>query len=195
MSVEKLVAPATRTKASQELSNKTVRRLVAVAGQLQRTAEIDTPQEQMEALCAMVRSIREESDAHDLAEADPVAYMGKYINAQARGGDALHLCLLLKSLRAVDLADPSALATFYATMIEHSKARKRLSTDAPQAEEVGLAGMNQQLLDWKAQLRFLQVLEVETRARVSKNAADGLLQYVALLSAKVELVAALREPK
>ena len=59
--------------------------------QLQQTADIDTPQEQMQTFCAMMRSIREEPEACDLAETDPVAYMGKYLYEEAMSGDNIHL--------------------------------------------------------------------------------------------------------
>ena len=111
--------------------SKTAQRIVAAMGQLQKTAEIDTPQEQMEAFCAMMRTIREEPDACELAEADPVAYMGKYVNEQARSGDAIHLRALVKKLRAVDAADRSTIHAFYMGMIEHAKTRKHFSTDLP----------------------------------------------------------------
>ena len=164
--------------------SKTAQRIVAAVGQLQKTAATDTPQEQMEAFCAMMRSIREGPDECELAEADPVAYMGKYVNDQARCGDPVHLCALIKKLRAVDTADISTIRAFYAGMIEHAKGRKRLSVDLP-AEEASP----------DAKLPFLRMLEGETRAKVSACAADDLQRYVMLLEAKVELVTALSKTK
>ena len=169
-------------------------------GQLQKTAGTDTPQEQMEAFCAMMRSIREGPDECELAEADPVAYMGKYVNDQARCGDPVHLCALIKKLRAVDTADISTIQAFYAGMIEHAKGRKRLSVDLPAEEAsptdlIGSPYMSRWIHRSDAKLRLLRMLEGETRAKVSACAADDLQRYVMLLEAKVELVTALSKTK
>ena len=193
-------AAPTRLSSVPEGMSKTAQRIVAAVGQLQRTVDIDTPQERMEAFCAMMRSIREEPDACELAEADPVAYMGKYVNEQARIGDAIHLCTLVKKLRAVDTADSSTIHAFYVGMIEHAKGRKRLFADlpdevAPPADLLGSPYLSRRIRDWEAQLRLLQMLEVETRARVSASAADGLQQYAQLLAAKVELTTTLNMKK
>ena len=194
------VAP-TRLSSVPEGMSKTAQHIAAAVGQLQKTAEIDTPQEQMEAFCAMMRVIREEPDALELAEADPVAYMGKYLNEQARSGDALHLCALVKKLRAVDTADLSTIHVFYMGMIEHAKGRKRLSTDLPDedASPADLIGspyaVSQRIRDLEVQLRLLRILEGVTRARVSASAADDMQKYVRLLEAKVELAITLTKTK
>ena len=182
-------AASTRLSSVPEGMSKTAQRIVAAVGQLQETADIDTPQERMEAFCTMIRTIREEPDAFELAETDPVAYMGNYLNEQARVGDAIHLCTLVKKLRAVNTADRSTIHAFYTEMIEHAKGRKRLSTGQPDAafppaDLIGSQHMSRTIRDWEAQLRFLQMLEVETRARVSARAANELLQYTRLLEAK-----------
>ena len=57
--------------------SKTAQRIVAGVGLLQKSAETDTRQEQKEAFCAMMRCIREDPAACELAEADPVASLGK----------------------------------------------------------------------------------------------------------------------
>ena len=193
-------AAPTRLSSVPEGMSKTAQRIAAAVGQLQKTAEIDTSQEQMEAFCKMMRCIREDPDACEFAEADPVAYMGKYVNEQARSGDALHLCALVKKLRAVDTADRSTMHAFYMGMIEYAKGRKRLSTDLPDedaspADLIRSPDMSQRIRDWEAQLRFLRVLEVETRARVSASAADDMQQYMRLLDAKVELATTLNKTK
>ena len=169
-------------------------------GQLQKTAGTDTPQEQMEAFCAMMRSIRERPGECELAEADPVAYMGKYVNDQARCGDPVDVCALIKKLRAVDTADISTIQAFYAGMIEHAKGRKRLSVDLPAEEAsptdlIGSPYLRRWISDLDAKLRFLRMLEGETRARVSACAADDLQRYVMLLEAKVDVVTALSKTK
>lgn len=179
---------------------KTVQRIVAAMGQLQKTSETDSPQEQVDAFCAMMRCIREEPDACDLAEKDPVAYLGKYLNEQARSGDALHLCALVKKLRGVDTSDRRTLHAFYTGMIEHDKGRKRLSADLPaeDAQPLDLIGspyLSRWLKDSEAKVRLLQMLEGETRAKVSACAADDLQRYLGLLEAKVDLVAALNKPE
>jgi len=193
-------AAPTRLSSVPEGMSKTAQRIVAAVGQLQNTVEINTPQEQMEAFSAMMHCIREEPDACELAETDPVAYMGKYVNEQARNGDAIHLCALVKKLRAVDTADRSTIHAFYMGMIEHAKGRKRLSTDLPDedaspADLIGSPDISRRIRDWEAQLRLLRMLEVETRARVSACAADDLQQYVRLLDAKVQLATTLNKTK
>lgn len=180
---------------------KTAQRIVGTVGVLQQNKDIiDTPQEQREVFCAMMHSIREERDEWELAEADPVAFIGKFINDQARSGDAIHLCTLMKKLRAVDTADRCTIQTFYNGMIKYAKGRELLSTDlpdkvAPSADPIGSPYMRQRIQDWEVQLRFLQALEKETRARVSANAADNLQQYARVLEAKVKVVTALNKKK
>ena len=200
MAPKRQVASAAPTRLSSlpEGMTKTAQRIVAAVGQLKETVDIDTPQEQMEAFCAMMRSIHEEPEACDLAEKDPVAYMGKYLNEQARSGDAIHLCTLVKKLRMVDTADRSTILAFYVGMIEHAKGRKRLSTDlpdefAPPADLLGSPYMSRKIRDWEAQLRLLQILEVETRARVSASSADDLQKYARLLEAKIQLATSLNK--
>merc|ERR1712139_389252 len=148
----------------------------------------------------MMHSIHKEPDACELAETDQVAYIGKYINEQASSGDALHLCALVKKLRAVDTTDRSTIHAFYVEMIEHAKGRKRLSTHLPDEDAaptnlIGSPYLSRRIRDWEAQLRLLRMLEVETRARISGSAADDLQQYVELLTAKTQLTATLNETK
>lgn len=194
-------APTGLSSVLEEEMTKTVRRrIVGAVGLLQQTKDIDTPQEQREAFCAMMHSIREEPDAWELAEADPVAFLGKFINDQARSGDAIHLCALVKKLRAVDTANCCTIQTFYNGMIEHGKGRERLSTDlpdkvAPSADPIASPYMRQRIQEWEVQLRFLQALEKETRARVSANAANNLQEYARVLEGKVKVVTALNKKK
>ena len=194
-------AAPTRLSSVPEGMSKTAQHIAAAVGQLQKTAEIDTSQEHMEAFCKMMRCIREDPDACEFAEADPVAYMGKYVNEQARSGDALHLCALVKKLRAVDTADRSTMHAFYLGMIEYAKGRKRLSTDLPDedASPADLIGspyaVSQRIRDLEVQLRLLRILEGVTRARVSASAADDMQKYVRLLEAKVELAITLTKTK
>lgn len=184
--------------ARREDLSKTAQRIIAAAGELQKTRESDTPEERMEAFCATLRCIREDPAACELAEADPVAYLGKYLNEQARIGDALHLCALVKTLRAVDTSDRCTIHAFYTGMIEHAKGRKRLSVDlpaedAPPVHLIGSPYLQRWMRNSEAKLRFVQMLEAETRAKISVPAADDLQRYVELLKAKVELVAALNK--
>ena len=186
--------------AGRKDTSKTAQRIVTAVGQLQKTAETDTPQERTEAFCAMMRCIRDEPAACELAEANPVGYLGEYLNEEARSGDALHLCALVKQLRAMDTLDRSTMQAFYTGMLEHVKGRKRLSTDLPAeaaspADLIGSTYLSRWLRDSEAKLRFVQILEGETRAKVSVCAAEDLQQYVWLLDAKVKLVSALNKTK
>ena len=196
------VSPQPADAASQPVEfaarSKTAQRIVAAVSLLQKSAETDTRQEQMEDFSAMMRCIRDESAACDEAEADPVASLGKYVNEEARSGDALHLCVLVKKLRDVDTADRSTMLAFYTGMIEHAKGRKRLSADLPAEDAapgdlIGSPYLNRWIRDSEAKLRLVQMLEGETRAKVSVCAADDLQRYVGLLEAKMNLVTALNK--
>ena len=193
------VSPQPTDAASQPVEfaarSKTAQRIVAAVSLLQKS---DTRQEQMEDFSAMMRCIREESAAIGEAEADPVASLGKYVNEEARSGDALHLCVLVKKLRDVDTADRSTMLAFYTGMIEHAKGRKRLSADLPAEDAapgdlIGSPYLNRWIRDSEAKLRLVQMLEGETRAKVSVCAADDLHQYVGLLEAKLKLVTAINK--
>ena len=65
---------------------------MAAVGQLQATADVDTRQEQEDAFCELMRFIREDPEACELTETDPVVYMGKFLNEQARSVAPIHLC-------------------------------------------------------------------------------------------------------
>ena len=114
-----------------------------------------------------------------------------YLNEQARSGDALDLCSLVKKLRGVDTADRSTLQVFYTGMLEHLKGRKRLSADllaedsAPE-DLIGSPYLNRWVRDSQAKLRLVQILEAETRAKVSVCAADDLPRYAGRVEAKVK---------
>ena len=176
--------------------SKTVQRInVAFLRLLQKTADTDSPQEKREALTQILTSIRKDPAVWEQAEVDPVVFMGMYLNEQARNGNALHLCVLVKKLRAVDTADRSTMHAFYAGMIEHAKGLKRLCADLP-AEAASPKDLNcssspymhQWIKESEAKLRFAELLEEETQAKVSVCAADHLMRYVRLLKAQVECV-------
>ena len=182
------------------MSKKTVHRINVALRLLQETADTDSAQENREALTQMLRSIRMDPDHWEQAEADPVKHMGRYINELALSGSALDVCVLVKKLRAVDTADLSTIHAFYAGMIEHFKGLKRLCADLP-AEATSPKGLNctnspymyQWIKESEAKLRFLELLEEETRAKVSVCAAEDLMQYVRLLRAQVEFVVRLHK--
>ena len=109
--------------------SKTVQRINAALRLLQKTADTDSPQENREALTQILTSIRKDPADWEQAEADPVAYMGRYLNKQARSGNALDVCVLVKKLRAVDTAVRSTMHAFYVGMIEHAKGVKRRCAD------------------------------------------------------------------
>ena len=85
---------------------------MAAVGQLQATADVDTRQEQEDAFCELMRFIREDLEACELTEKDPVTYMGEFLDEQARSVAAIHLCILVKKLRVVDTADRASLVHF-----------------------------------------------------------------------------------
>ena len=104
----------------------------------------------------------------------------------------------MKKLRAVDTADRDSIRAFYTEMIEHDKKRKRLAADEPNQDAVptdllGTPFLSQKLRDWEAQLRFLLLLEAQTRTKVSDSAANDLQQFADLLDAKIKLIKTLNE--
>ena len=176
-------AAKTRLSSVSEGMSKNAQRIAAAVCQLQKTRKIDTRQQQSETFCAMMSTIRDDPEACELAESDPVAYMGKYVNDQARSGDVFDLCALVKELRTVDTANLSTIQAFYMGMITHAaNGRERRSTDLPDK-------------DLGCKLRLLRVLEEETRARVSASAADEMHRYVKVVAADVEFATTLNKTK
>jgi hypothetical protein len=168
--------------------------IAAAVRHLQKTAETNTSEEQTELFCGMMRAIRTDFAACQAAAADPVAYLGKYINEEAKRADALHLCALVKKLRAVDTSDRSTMLAFYSGMIEHAQARARLSAGlpaegGPPVDIVGSPYMARRMRDGESKLRLLRILTEEVRARVSASAADDLKEYADFVEATVDLIA------
>ena len=124
--------------------------------------------------------------------------MGEFVNQLARNKDAIYLCTLVRKLRDVDTADRDSIRTFYTEMIEHDKKRKRLAADEPNQDAVptdllGTPFLSKKLREWEAQLRFLLLLEAQTRTKVSDSAANDLQQFADLLDAKIKLIKTLNE--
>ena len=160
-----------------------------------KMADVYPPEEKADVLCALMSSIRDNPEACERAELDPVGYMGEYLNEQARSGDAMRLCTLVKKLRAVNTADRATIRAFYLGMMEYDNGVKRFGVDVPDEDAspvdiVGSSFMTRKLKELEVRLRFVGLLEEETRSRVSASAADGLLQFANFLDAQIHCVKA-----
>ena len=113
-----------------------------------------------------------------------LAYLGKYLNERARAAEPVDLCALIKKLRATDAQNKKSVHRFYVGMIEFEKGKKRMSVP----EVLGQADAVRHMKKLEAQVRFLRLLEIEMRTRVSESSANHLLQYVDMLDAELGLL-------
>ena len=169
---------------------KTLQRIAVGLRQIAKTKDEDTPQEQAQAMCETLRLIREEPQELEAAEADPVAHMGRYID----------LCALVHKLRRVDMSERATVQAFYTRMIAHEKGRGRLSTCVPSSEAVPedimcSAYLRREISRLEHEHRFLEMLEREMSARVSKSAADKMQEYVAFVDTKMKFLAIVEADK
>ena len=179
---------------------KTLQRIAVGLRQIAKTKDEDTPQEQAQAICETLRFIREEPQELEAAEADPVAHMGRYLNERARRGDCIDLCALVHKLRRVDMSERATVQAFYTRMIAHEKGRGRLSTCVPSSEAVPedimcSAYLRREISRLEHEHRFLEMLEREMSARVSKSAADKMQEYVAFVDTKMKFLAIVEADK
>ena len=179
---------------------KTLQRIAVGLRQIAKTKDEDTPQEQAQAICETLRLIREEPQELEAAEADPVAHMGRYLNERARRGDCIDLCALVHKLRRVDMSERATVQAFYTRMIAHEKGRGRLSTCVPSSEAVPedimcSAYLRREISRLEREHRFLEMLEREMSARVSKSAADKMQEYVAFVDTKMKFLAIVEADK
>lgn len=158
---------------------------------LKQTSDGDTPQERVVTCCTMLDAIRSHPDEIEFAEQEPIAHLGKYINEQARCGDAVHLCGLVGKVRAVETGDSSSMLEFYTGMLNQVQGRHRLLEDISGRELVGSSDLKPWIKASELKLLFLEKLEIATRERVSACAADDLQEYVRLLRTRVDVVIAL----
>ena len=197
------VADATMSK------TKTAQRILAAAT---HANESTSPREQAGMFCEMVSLIREAPDALEKAEADPVGYLGEYINLMARSGEAIDVYAVVQKLRNVHLhpasggaramteADLATIHAFYAGMIKHANGLKRLSADLPAEDAmpedpIGSFPLDKRIAEFESKLRYLVELEEETRTRVSASAADKLHSYVELTDARIKLLKSMNKKK
>ena len=163
---------------------KTVERVTSGVAWLGMTVGGHPTVEHTVAFCELMRVIREKPGLCQLFESDLVAYLGEFVNEQARIGAAMRVCTLVSKLRAVNTKDLSTIGAFYLGMIEYDKGLECLGVDVPNED----ASRVDILDELEARLRFVGLLEEETRRRVSASAADGLLQFANFLDAPIHCV-------
>ena len=165
---------------------KTVERVTSGVAWLGMTVGGHPTVEHTVAFCELMRVIREKPGLCQLFESDLVAYLGEYVNEQARIGAAMRVCTLVSKLRAVNTEDLDTIGAFYLGMIEYDKRPECLGVDVPNED----ASRVDILDELEARLRFVGLLEEEARLRVSRSAADRLSEYADLLNAQIDVVRA-----